>query len=79
MKTIVGIKVRGFILAAAFFVGAGFGTSAYAQFQSSYLIDPNSNTVTMIGNLGGGSSDAWGINSEGRIACYSSTAGGTTG
>ena len=53
MKITRGFKVRGFILAAAFFAGLGFGTSASAQVGHSYLVDLNSKTVTEIGTLGG--------------------------
>ena len=53
MKRICHLKVRGFILAAAFSAGLGFGTSASAQVRRSYLIDLNSKTVTDIGTLGG--------------------------
>ena len=53
MKIIRGFKVRGFILAAAFSAGLGFGTSASAQAGHSYLVDLNSKTVTDIGTLGG--------------------------
>ena len=49
MKIILGCKVRGFILAAAFFFGLGFGTSGFAQVQHAYLIDLNSKTATDIG------------------------------
>ena len=53
MKITLGCKVRGFILAAAFSAGLGFGTSAFAQVKHSYLIDLNSKTATDIGALGG--------------------------
>jgi hypothetical protein len=39
MKIIVGLKVRGFILAAAFFAALGFGPNASAQFTRPYLIE----------------------------------------
>ena len=67
MKIIRGFKVRGFILAAAFSAGLGFGTSASAQVQHSYLIDLNSKTVTDIGTLGGTDSHAYGINDAGQV------------
>ena len=56
MKIIRGFKVRGFILAAAFSAGLGFGTSASAQAEHSYLVDLNSKTVIDIGTLGGANS-----------------------
>src|SRR4051794_13545745 len=75
MKIIRGFKVRGFILAAAFSAGLGFGTSASAQ-ERSYLVDLNSKTVTDIGTLGGTGSQANGINDAGQVAGGSYTAGG---
>jgi hypothetical protein len=51
VKIVLGFKVRGLILAAAFFVGLGFGTSASARL--SYLVDLNSKTVSYLGTLGG--------------------------
>ena len=76
MKRICHLKVRGFILAAAFSAGLGFATSASAQVRHSYLIDLNSKTVTDIGTLGGAYSDACGINDAGQVVGYSGTAGG---
>ena len=67
MKIIRGFKVRGFILAAAFFAGLGFATSASAQVKHSYLVDLNSKTVTDIGTLGGNYSHANGINDAGQV------------
>ena len=49
MKIIRGFKVRGFILAGAFFAGLSFGTSASAQWSCLYSIDLNSKTVTDFG------------------------------
>src|SRR3954447_14656730 len=77
MKIIRGFKVRGFILAAAFSAGLGFGTSASAQVTHSYVVDLSSKTVTDIGDLGGNSSYASGINDAGQVVGYSYTAGGT--
>jgi probable HAF family extracellular repeat protein len=68
MKIARGFKVRGFILAAAFFAGLGFGTSASAQVGHSYLVDLNSKTVTEIGTLGGTYVSAKGINDAGQVA-----------
>src|SRR3954454_1061788 len=77
MKIIRGFKVRGFILAAVFSAGLGFGASASAQ-PHSYLIDLSSKTVTDIGNLGGIDTDTYagGINDAGRVVGSSITAGG---
>jgi probable HAF family extracellular repeat protein len=61
-------------LAAAFFVGLGFGTSASARL--SYLVDLNSKTVTDLGTLGGGLTEAYGITDAGQVVGYSYTAGG---
>src|SRR4051812_38604835 len=77
MKIIRGFKVRGFILAAAFSAGLGFGTSVSAQVTHSYLVDLNSRTVTDIGTLGGTNSQASGINGAGQVVGYSDTAAGT--
>ena len=75
MKVIPGFNVSGFIFAAAFFAGLGFGTSAFAQAKHSYLIDLNSKTATDIGTLGGtGIQDytyASGINDVGQVVGYS--------
>src|SRR3954447_18543671 len=77
MKIIRGFKVRGFILAAAFSAGLGFGTSASAQVQDhSYLINLNSNTATDLGTLAGRDSHAYGINDTGQVVGVSDTAGG---
>ncbi len=76
MKIIPGFKVCGLILAAAFFAGLGFGTSASAQ-SHAYLIDLNSKTATDIGTLGG-SLAGCGINDAGQVVGYSDTAGGAT-
>ena len=80
MKIIRGFKVRGFILAAAFSAGLGFGTSASAQARHSYLVDLNSKTVTDIGNLGdtGAGIYANDINDAGQVAGTAFTAGGQT-
>ena len=46
------ISVGRFIFAAAFIIGLGCGTSAFAQQTGhSYLIDLNSKTVTDLGNV----------------------------
>jgi probable HAF family extracellular repeat protein len=74
MKIIRGFKVRGFILAAAFSAGLGFGTGASAQQIHSYLIDLNSKTVIDIGTFGG-NSYAFDINDAGQVAGGSETAG----
>jgi probable HAF family extracellular repeat protein len=74
MKTIRGFKARGFILAAAFSAGLGFGTSASAQVRS-YLIDLNSKTATVIGTLGGTFTSAQGINGAGQVTGGSFTDG----
>src|SRR4051812_1743620 len=79
MKIIRGFKVRGFILAAVFFAGLGFGTSASAQPTSfhSYFVDLNSKTVTEIATLGGTGSGGYGINDAGQVVGTSAiTAGG---
>ena len=65
MKIILDFKVHGFILAAAFFVGLSFGSSAAAQIPS-YLVDLNSKTVTALGTLGGSTVNASGINDAGQ-------------
>ena len=75
MKRICHLKVRGFILAAAFFAGVGFGTNASAQVRHSYLIDLNSRTVTNLGTLGGDESVALGINDAGQVVGNSHTVG----
>ena len=59
MKRTCHLKVRGFILAAVFFAGVGFGTNASAQVRHSYLIDLNSRTATDNGTLGGGYSEGF--------------------
>ena len=75
MKIIRGLKVRGFILAAAFSAGLGFVTSASAQVKHSYLVDLNSKTVTDIGTLGiGADIYATGINDAGHVVGTSSVA-----
>jgi probable HAF family extracellular repeat protein len=76
MKITLGFKLRGFILAAAFSAGLGFGTSASAQVRHSFLVDLNSKTVTDIGTLGGDESRAYGINDAGQVVGWSTTAGG---
>src|SRR4051794_17247595 len=78
MKIICSVKVRGFILAAAFVTALGLGTGASAQLlgEHSYLIDLNSKTATDIGTLDGASSFATSINDAGQVAGYSGTAGG---
>ena len=80
MKIIRGLKVRGFILAAAFSAGLGFVTSASAQVKHSYLVDLNSKTVTDIGTLGITGADiyATGINDAGHVVGTSSVAGDLT-
>jgi probable HAF family extracellular repeat protein len=63
-------RVRGFILAAAFLAGLGFGTSAYAQaVVRSYLVDLNSKAVTDVGDLGSSieRTRAFGINDAGQV------------
>ena len=72
MKITPGFKVRGFILAAAFSAGLGFGTSASAQVLHSYLVDLNSKTVTDIGDLGSSIdfTRAFGINDAGQVVGY---------
>src|SRR4051812_36246778 len=74
MKIIRRFKVRGFILAAAFSAGLGFGTSVCAQ--HSYLVDINSKTATDIGTLGGADSHARALNDTGQVVGWSRTAGG---
>ena len=54
MKITPGFRVRGFILAAAFIAGLGFGTSASAQVQPvehAFFIDLNSKTATDLGTV----------------------------
>jgi hypothetical protein len=67
MKITLGFKVRGFILAAAFSAGLGFGTSASAQEEERpyYLIDLNKKTVTGLGTFNGGYASA--INDAGQV------------
>ena len=77
MKRICNLNVRGFILAAAFFAGVGFGPRAHAQ-SHAYLIDLNSKTATDLGTLGGEFSSASGINDAGQVVGYSDTTGGAT-
>ena len=77
MKILVGFKVHGFILAAAFFAGLGFGSSAFAQ-VSSYLVDLNSKTVTALGTLGGSVTYAYSINDAGQVVGEAYTAEGFT-
>ncbi|PTR16062.1 putative secreted protein with PEP-CTERM sorting signal [Nitrosospira sp. Nsp2] len=69
MKITPGFKVRGFILAAVFSAGVGFGTSALAQVQHAYLIDLNSKTATEFGALGDApnSRGASAINDAGQV------------
>jgi probable HAF family extracellular repeat protein len=70
MKITPGFKLRGFILAAAFSAGLGFGTNAYAQaVVRSYLVDLNSKAVTDVGDLGSSinSTRAFGINDAGQV------------
>src|SRR4051812_23067917 len=73
MKIICGFKVRGFILAAAFSAGLGFGTSASARVTHSYLVDLNSKTVTDLGNLGFTYRGTYanGINDAGQVVGWS--------
>jgi len=66
VKTILGFKVGGFILAAAFFADLGFSTNAPAQQLYTYLVDLNSRTATDIGSWGGGSY-ARGVNDAGQV------------
>ena len=77
MKIILDFKVHGFILAAAFFVGLSFGSSAAAQIPS-YLVDLNSKTVTALGTLGGSTVNASGINDAGQVVGDAFTAEGYT-
>ena len=49
MKIIRNFKVPGFIVAAAFSAGLGFGTNASAQVHL-YLLDLNSKTATNLGD-----------------------------
>jgi probable HAF family extracellular repeat protein len=77
MKIIPGFKAPGFILAAAFLAGLGFGTSASAQEGPYLLIDLNSKTVTDLGTLGATDSRAFGINNAGQVVGWSVPAGGT--
>ena len=78
MKVTECFNLHSFILAAAFSAGLGFGTSASAQEQHSYLIDLNSKTVTKLGTLGGAETETYanGINDAGQVVDYSYTAGG---
>ena len=77
MKIILGIKVHGFIRAAAFFAGLSFGSSAAAQIPS-YLVDLNSKTVTDLGTLGGSTVNASGINDAGQVVGRSYTSDGVS-
>ncbi|SEM89254.1 hypothetical protein SAMN05216404_101436 [Nitrosospira multiformis] len=67
MKIIVDPKISGFILAAAFFAGLGFGANASAQERSAYLVDLNSKTVMALGAWGGTDIEAMGINDAGEV------------
>jgi probable HAF family extracellular repeat protein len=64
-------KVRHLILAAALTTGPGFVNPANAEI--AFLVDLNSRTAIALGTLGGGESNALGINDAGQVAGYSPT------
>lgn len=83
MKIIRNSKVRGFILAAAFSAGLGFGASASAHTRHEFTAggtfhalstDPNGMGMRDVGTLDGtGNSGAVGINNTGQVVVYSRT------
>ena len=64
-------KVRHLILAAALTTGPGFVNPANAEI--AFLVDLNSRTAIALGTLGGGESNALGINDAEQVAGYSPT------
>jgi hypothetical protein len=68
MKTASSIKATRFICTSIFCVGISFASSIHADVgDTSFIIDLNSKKATDIGSLGGGVTEAGGINDLGQV------------